>query len=365
VIGTYRTQEELDAWIKRDPIDMFRKKLVGEYGVATAEELADIDARIERIVQEALEFARASPEPNSCKRPQPCLRQSNQPSRGASLADRPRKPERKVGWRPCAMASPRKCVPTATFYTLAKAQENAAAACPYEGFVGTSSAPSAWFDTPISEQGFTSTAVGASATGARTVSDLMFADFIFETAGQIFMQAAKLRYMSNGQMSAPIVVRVGAGALRSSGPHHSGSYIRCLRICRADRLRSVQSGRRQRLMKTALRAGDPVMMLEPKALFASKGEVAGRRPLRALRCCPHRATGQRPDHRFRRQQVLRSLEAAESLAGEGISCEVIDLRTIMPLDIDTIVESVRKTHRLLIVDEAWAMCAWVPKSRRP
>ena len=73
-------------------------------------------------------------------------------------------------------------------------------------------------DTPISELGFTAAAVGASATGARTVSDLMFADFVFETAGQIFLQAAKLRYMSNGEMSAPMVVRAGAGALRSSGP---------------------------------------------------------------------------------------------------------------------------------------------------
>src|SRR5262249_21442385 len=78
--------------------------------------------------------------------------------------------------------------------------------------------------TPVPQQGFASNAIGAPATGARTVSDLMFADFAFETAGQIFLQAAKLRYMSNGQMNAPMVVRVGAGALRSSGPHHSGIY---------------------------------------------------------------------------------------------------------------------------------------------
>ena len=102
----------------------------------------------------------------------------------------------------------------------------------------------------------------------------MFADFAFETAGQIFLQAAKLRYMSNGEMSAPMVVRVGAGALRSSGPHHSGIYhpifahmpglIVCVPSTPADA---------KGLMKTALRAGDPVIMLEPKALFASKGEV--------------------------------------------------------------------------------------------
>src|SRR6185437_14956071 len=101
-----------------------------------------------------------------------------------------------------------------------------------------------------------------------------FADFIFETAGQIFMQAAKLRYMSNGQMNAPMVVRVGAGALRSSGPHHSGLYhpmfahIPGLIVCVPSNPADAKG-----LMKTALRAGDPVIFLEPKALFSTKGPV--------------------------------------------------------------------------------------------
>ena len=88
-------------------------------------------------------------------------------------------------------------------------------------------------DTPISEQGFTGAALGASATGVRCIADLMFADFLFEAAGQIVLQAAKLRYMSNGQMSAPMVVRVGAGAVRSAGPHHAAPITRSGRICRA------------------------------------------------------------------------------------------------------------------------------------
>ena len=213
-------------------------------------------------------------------------------------------------------------------------------------------------DTPISEQGFTAAAVGASATGARTVSDLMFADFAFETAGQIFLQAAKLRYMSNGQMSAPMVVRVGAGALRSSGPHHSGIYhpvfahmpglIVCVPSTPADA---------KGLMKTALRAGDPVIMLEPKALFASQGRGAGRRALCAVRRrrasrAPAPTSPSSPPARWCSARWKRP----KLLAAEGIECEVIDLRTIMPLDVDTIVASVRKTHRLLVVDEAWAMC---------
>ena len=213
-------------------------------------------------------------------------------------------------------------------------------------------------DTPISEQGFTAAAVGASATGTRTVSDLMFADFAFETTGQIFLQAAKLRYMSNGEMSAPIVVRAGAGALRSSGPHHSGIYhpifahMPGLIVCVPSNPADAKG-----LMKTALRAADPVIMLEPKALFASKGPVpvgedhyvpfGSARIARSGKDITIVAAG---------QMVPRSLEAADLLAAQGVDVEVVDLRTIMPLDVHTIVESVKKTHRLLVVDEAWAMC---------
>ena len=212
-------------------------------------------------------------------------------------------------------------------------------------------------DTPISEQGFTAAALGASATGARTVSDLMFADFAFETAGQIFLQAAKLRYMSNGQMNAPMVVRVGAGALRSSGPHHSGMYhpifahMPGLIVCVPSNPADAKG-----LMKTALRAGDPVIMLEPKALFSSKGEVPLGEHYVPFGVARLARAGTDITIVSAGQQVQKSLEAAELLAAEGVQCEVIDLRTIMPLDIDAIVESVRKTHRLLVVDEAWAMC---------
>ena len=129
-------------------------------------------------------------------------------------------------------------------------------------------------DTPISELGFTGASLGASATGVRCIADLMFADFLFEAAGQIALQAAKLRYMSNGQMTAPMVIRVGAGAVRSAGPHHSGTYhpvwahipglIVCLPATPADA---------KGLMKTALAPAIPCIMLEPKALFATQGPV--------------------------------------------------------------------------------------------
>jgi 2-oxoisovalerate dehydrogenase E1 component len=186
------------------------------------------------------------------------------------------------------------------------------------------------------------------------IADLMFADFTFEAAGQIVLQAAKLRYMSNGQMSAPLVVRVGAGAVRSAGPHHSGSYhpawahvpglIVCLPSTPADA---------KGLMKTALRAGDPVLMFEPKALFASKGEVPAGDHLVPFGLARIARPGRDITIVSAGQLVHRALEAAEALASDGVEAEVIDLRTIMPLDVGTVAASLARTHRLLVVDEGW------------
>jgi 2-oxoisovalerate dehydrogenase E1 component len=356
VIGTYRTQEELDAWIKRDPIEMFRRKLIGEYGIATTDELADIDARIEKIIQEALEFARSSPEPDPASvRSHVYANPINPPE---ALRPQIVRETRTQGWLEAVrdgIAEEMRANGNILYFGEGTGERGGSFA--HTKGLWDEFGAERMVDTPISEQGFTSTAVGASATGARTVSDLMFADFIFETAGQIFLQAAKLRYMSNGQMSAPMVVRVGAGALRSSGPHHSGSYhpmfahMPGLIVCVPSNPADAKG-----LMKTALRAGDPVMMLEPKALFASKGEVPVGDHYVPFGVARVARQGTDLTIVAAGQQVQKSLEAAESLAAEGISCEIIDLRTIMPLDIDTIVDSIRRTHRLLIVDEAWAMC---------
>ena len=109
-------------------------------------------------------------------------------------------------------------------------------------------------------------------------------------------------------------------------------------------------------MKTALRAADPVIMLEPKALFASKGEVPVGEHYVPFGVARIARSGKDITIVAAGQMVQRTLEAADALAAQGVEAEIIDLRTIMPLDIDTIVASVKKTHRLLVVDEAWAMC---------
>lgn len=356
VVGTYRTQEEIDAWLKRDPIDMFRKRLVEDYGVATGDDLADIEAHIEKTVQAALEFARNSPEPDPATAGRHVYAKPINPPE--ALGAQPSGETRVQGWLEAVrdgLAEEMRANSSILYFGEGTGERGGSFA--HTKNLWQEFGAQRMVDTPISEQGFTSAAVGASAIGARTVADLMFADFAFETAGQIFLQAAKLRYMSNGDMTCPMIVRAGAGALRSSGPHHSGSYhpvfahMPGLIVCVPSNPADAKG-----LMKTALRASDPVIMLEPKALFAAKGDVPVDEHYVPFGVARVARTGSDITIVAAGQMVPRSLEAAELLAAEGVEAEVIDLRTVMPLDVNAIVDSVRKTHRVLVVDEAWAMC---------
>ncbi|MDW6024014.1 thiamine pyrophosphate-dependent enzyme [Mesorhizobium sp. BAC0120] len=356
VTGTYRTQAEVDEWARKDPVATFRKKLIEDFEAVAAGEIDKIDGRVEQIVQEALEFARKSPEPDSSTAFHHVFAEPLNPSE--ALAHRPRTGGPVTSWldavRDGIAEEMRRN--SAILYFGEGTGERGGTFAHTKGLWAEFGAQR-MVDTPISEQGFTGAALGASATGARTIADLMFADFMFEAAGQIVLQAAKLRYMSNNQMNAPMVVRVGAGAVRSAGPHHSGAYhpvwahvpglIVCLPSTPADA---------KGLMKTALRSSDPVLMLEMKALFATKGEVPEGEHLVPFGVARIARSGKDLTIVSAGQLVHRSLEAAETLAGQGIDCEVIDLRTIVPLDVKTVAESVAKTHRLLIVDEGWAMC---------
>lgn len=357
VTGTYRTQAEVDTWAKRDPIRILADRMVKEFKIAKPADLEEIDAKIDRIVQASIEFARNSPEPDPATVDRHIYAEPINP--------------------PAALALPPSNVPTTTTSWLDAVRDGLAEEMrrdPHIVYFGEGTGERGgtfahtkglyqefgshrMVDTPISELGFTGASLGASAVGVRCVADLMFADFIFEAGGQVVLQAAKLRYMSNGQMSAPMVIRVGAGAVRSAGPHHSGMYhpvwahipglIVCVPATPADA---------KGLMKTALRAGDPVLMLEPKGLFASKGEVPAGDHVVPFGVARIARSGTDLTIAAAGQMVHRALEAADLLAGEGVSCEVIDIRTIQPLDVDTVAASVRKTGRLLVADEGWSMC---------
>lgn len=356
VVGTYRTQEEIDAWVKRDPIEMFRNRIVRDYGIATEAELSAIERRIDSVVADALDFARKSPLPDPATLGLHVYADPINPPEATRA--RPPTKTREQGWLEAVrdgIAEEMRANPAILYFGEGTGERGGSFA--HTKGLWAEFGAHRMIDTPISEQGFTAAAIGASAIGARTVSDVMFADFAFEAAGQIMLQGAKLRYMSNGGMSAPFVLRAAMGALRSSGPHHSGSYhpifaqMPGLIVCLPSNAADAKG-----LMKTALRAQDPVVFLEPKALYASRCEVPEgehyvpfgvARIARAGRDITIVATG---------QQVAQAELAAEALSGEGIEAEIIDPRTIMPFDIDTVIESIRRTHRLLVVDEAWAMC---------
>jgi 2-oxoisovalerate dehydrogenase E1 component len=353
--GSYRTQAEVDAWLKRCPLDTFRRRLIEDYAIVTGRTLAEIDENVDKEVAAAIEFARRSAEPDPADAHLHVFAEPMNP--GVARVARASGAAIETGWLDAVrdgIAEEMRRNRNIVYFGEGTGERGGTFA--HTKNLWQEFGAGRMVDTPISELGFTGAALGASATGVRAIADLMFADFLFEAAGQIALQAAKLRYMSNGQVEAPMVVRVGSGAVRSAGPHHSGTYhpawahipglIVCLPATPADA---------KGLMKTALNARDPVLMLETKALFATKGPVPAGEHYVPFGLARIAREGRDLTIASAGQLVHRSLEAADILAGEGLSVEVIDLRTIQPLDVETVAASVRKTHRLLVVDEGYAM----------
>jgi 2-oxoisovalerate dehydrogenase E1 component len=211
-------------------------------------------------------------------------------------------------------------------------------------------------DTPIAERGFTGLCTGAAMVGARPVVDYMFFDFALDALGELFNQTAKIQYMSDGRLKMPIVLRgcVGAGG---GATHHSGSYYPFFvhqpgfRVVLPTTPRDAKG-----LLKTAIRSDDPVIFMEHRGLLNTKGLVPEEEYLTPFGEAAIAREGSDVTVVGIAIMVNRALEAAEQMAKEGISVEVIDPRTIAPLDLATILESVHKTGRLLVADETYAPC---------
>lgn len=214
-------------------------------------------------------------------------------------------------------------------------------------------------DTPISERGFVGMCCGAAMTGARPVVDFMFVDFILDAFGEIFNQVAKMQYMSSGRLKMPIVLRGCIGIGSSAATHHSGSYYSIFANIPGLRVAvPATPADAKALLKTALTCNDPVLFLEHKNMLAMKGEVPEPGEDEALPFGKARIAREGNDVSVVAISLMvrKTLEAAEALAKEGVSVEVIDPRTVSPLDVDSILQSVRKTGRLLIVDESFQPC---------
>jgi len=207
-------------------------------------------------------------------------------------------------------------------------------------------------DTPISERGFTGLCTGAALVGGRPVVDFMFLDFLLDAMGEIINQTAKMQYMSAGRLTMPLVFRGSIGVGFASATHHSGNYYPML--ARVPGLRVVVPATprdAKGLLKTAIRSDDPVFFLEHKAVLNLKGPVPEDEYLIPFGEAAVVREGTDVSVVAVALMVHRTLDVAEALAREGVSVEVVDLRSIAPLDIETILASVHKTGRLLIVDE--------------
>lgn len=214
-------------------------------------------------------------------------------------------------------------------------------------------------DTPIVERGFIGMCVGAAMTGTRPVVDFMFLDFILDGMGEMVNQMAKIQYMSSGRLTMPMVLRGAIGIGGSSATHHSGNYYPLFAHLPGFKVALPTTPRDAKgLLKTALRGDDPVLFLEHKSLLGVKGMVPDESDdeLIPFGVAAVRREGTDVTVVALTAMVPRALQVAEKLAADGISVEVIDPRTVAPLDIDTILASVHKTGRLLVVDEDFAPC---------
>ena len=210
-------------------------------------------------------------------------------------------------------------------------------------------------DTPISESAIIGSALGAALTGLVPVAELMFIDFTGVCMDQIINQVAKIRYMLGGQVQIPMVIRTQGGAGKGYAAQHSQSlealfcHIPGLIVVMPSTPRDARG-----LLKSAIREPNPVLFIEHKNLYNTEGEVPEAEELIPLGKAEIKRAGARATITAHSQQVLRALEAAEILSKDhGIDCEVIDLRTVSPLDMETILASVRKTGRLVTVEEGY------------
>ena len=212
-------------------------------------------------------------------------------------------------------------------------------------------------DTPISENSFVGLGLGAALTGLRPVVEVMFGDFLMLALDQIGNQAAKIRYMSGGQAKVPLTIRTTLGGGRSSAAQHSQS-LQAL-VCHIPGLKVVvpsSAAEAKGLLKTAIRDDNPVIFFEHKIEYNKTYEVPEEEYTIPFGVANILKKGEDITIVGTSNQALNALKAAEELAKESIRAEVIDPRTLVPLDKDVIIKSVKKTGRLLIVDEGYERC---------
>lgn len=351
---TYRTKEDVAAWKTRCPLQRLHAQIL-EVGAATDEDLATIERETRESIEQSRAFAEASEFPSPESATLDVYSDTSAPT-------------------PAAAPPPGTRQITFVAATL-EALDQAMADDPHIFVLGEGIGarggnftttlglyekygPDRLCDTPIAERGFVGLGCGAAMTGSRPVIDFMFVDFLNDAFGEVINQIAKMQYMSSGRLKMPILLRGCIGIGHSAATHHSGNYysiyshIPGLRVIVPSTPYDAKG-----LIARALRCQDPVLMLEHRELLAVKGPVPEEHyeiPFGKARVVRE---GSDVTVVAIALMVRHSLQAAEELAAAGVSVEVVDPRTVSPLDLETILQSVAKTGRLLVVDEAFAPCS--------
>jgi len=212
-------------------------------------------------------------------------------------------------------------------------------------------------DTPIAEEAIVGLGVGAAMAGLRPIAEIMTINFIMLAIDQIVNHAAKMRYMSGGKTSVPLVIRTpGGGGLQMAAQHSQSleawfAHVPGLKVVAPSNAADAKG-----LIKTAIRDDDPVMVIEHERLYPLKSEVLEGEHLVPIGSAAVRREGDAVTLVGHHAMVQVCLDAADALAEEGVKAEVVDNRSLRPLDMDAIVASVRKTGRAVVVEECWPQC---------
>lgn len=347
-VQRYRSRDELAETAQGDPLAVARRRL-RDLGAAD-EEIGQLEREAEATVAEAEEFARNSPEPDPAGAADHLYARRRRPPAAAP-------PPAQPGERPSSGSR-----------ILRQALRDALAADKSVFMAGIDVAggnvfgitrglsdefPGRVLDTPISETAIMGLGVGAAMAGLRPVVELMYLDFLGVCFDQLLNQAAKLRFMTGGAVTVPLVVRTQFGSGRSSGSQHSQSLETLLAHVPGLTVVMPSSGADMYgLLRSAVEDDNPVVFIENRLLYEMKSPM----PPSDHRVPIGQARVVRPGSDVTivtwSRMVFDALEAAEALRGDGIDAEVIDLRTIVPLDRDTILRSLRRTNRLVIAHEA-------------
>ncbi|MGC8878779.1 MAG: alpha-ketoacid dehydrogenase subunit alpha/beta [Anaerolineae bacterium] len=362
----YRTREEEAEWRKRDPIILL-KSAMQSINWLTEGEFEALDEAVQRKLEKAMEFATNSPDPSPDElctdvyAPSPWTQADIEAERALRERVRNDPNMRQISYAQALQEAMREEMLRDERVFIMGEDVGL-----YGGAYGATrdlyNEFGEWrvIDTPISEATIGGAAVGAAMAGMRPIAEIMYVDFTPLAMDQIANQGAKNRYMFGGKTTVPMVIRTEGGAGRAIAAHHSqsleslwthfpGIYV----------VMPATPYDAKGLLKAAIRDDNPVMFIEHKMLYREKGPVPEEEYIIPLGVADIKRPGKDITLVTYSRMVLRALEAAEILAKEGIDVEIIDLRTLKPLDLETIINSVKKTGRLVGVTEAYENTSFI------